>query len=67
MFIGFEEIKLITEIYNIVGNLLLECNNLGYKGTDFKSGLNATNLVIRGQILNLSPGANFLSRTYGYG
>ena len=51
MFIGFEEIKLITEIYNIVGNLLLECNNLGYKG----------------QILNLSPGANFLSRTYGYG
>ena len=37
MFIGFEEIKLITEIYNIVGNLLLECNNLGYKRTDFKS------------------------------
>jgi hypothetical protein len=28
MFIGFEEIRLITE-YNIVGNLLLECNNLG--------------------------------------
>jgi hypothetical protein len=29
MFIGFEEIKLTAETFNIVGNLLLECNNLG--------------------------------------
>ena len=29
MFIGFEEIKLIAETFNIVENLLLECNNLG--------------------------------------